>query len=162
MIIFKNILEYPAGTLCNLLEDAYAFDPDCARHWRKDWQEFDDFFYDHLRIADTCGFITVLNDAPIGFVSWNPTGLPEHVEIGHNCIATAHKGRGYGVLQMQEALHRIMKQHSPPKIIVTTNELLLPAQHMYARVGFRVYQRRPNDGPDAFAGNYIDCVFPES
>lgn len=36
--------------------------------------------------------MTVSEGKPIGFVSWNPTNLPESTEIGHNCILTKYKG----------------------------------------------------------------------
>lgn len=45
------------------------FERDCIEQW----QEFDDFFYDNPHIAEVSGFMTLLNNNPIGFVSWNPT-----------------------------------------------------------------------------------------
>ena len=44
------------------------FERDCIEQW----QEFDDFFHDNPHIAEVSGFMTVLNNNPIGFVSWNP------------------------------------------------------------------------------------------
>lgn len=49
---------------------------------------------DNPHIAEFSGFMTVLEGKPIGFVSWNPTNLPESTEIGHNCILTQYKGNG--------------------------------------------------------------------
>ncbi len=65
------------------------------------FRENDDFFYDNPHIAEVSGFMTVLNNKPIGFVSWNPTNIPI-VEIGHNCISDKYKRNGYGIRQMQE------------------------------------------------------------
>ena len=96
MITFRKITEFPRGTLVSLLRKGYSFEPRFERDWLEQWKEFDDFFYDHPEIADFSGFMTVMDEKPIGFVSWNPTQLPELVEIGHNCIAAEYKGKGYG------------------------------------------------------------------
>ncbi len=100
-IEFRSILEFPRGTLCTLLKAGYSFEPKFERDCIKQWQEFDDFFYDNPHIAEVSGFMTVLNNKPIGFVSWNPTNIPI-VEIGHNCISDKYKRNGYGIRQMQE------------------------------------------------------------
>lgn len=61
--------------------------------------------------------------------------MPEYVEIGHNCIASKYKSNGYGKLQLQEAINRI-SPNNVMKIIVTTNDNLIPAKRMYESVGF--------------------------
>ncbi len=149
---FRKVSDSPRGILFALLSDAYSFDCRCAQCWSTDWQDFDNFFFDNPHIADRCGFITTLNAEAIGFVSWDPRHLPEYVEIGHNCIASNYKGRNYGTIQLQEAVNRI-SQHSANKIIVTTNDLLVPAQRMYERVGFQPIRRRKNNH---FSGEFID------
>ena len=157
---FAKIGEFRRGLLLELLIDAYSFDARCAEHWQKDWQVFDDFFFDNLSIANRYGFITLLGDRPIGLVSWDPRCKPEHEEIGHNGIRAAYKGNGYGVAQMKEALRRI-EADGAKKAIVTTSGICVPAQHMYERAGFRLLRHRQNNGPDAFSGDYIDyeCEF---
>ncbi len=72
-IEFKKITAFPRGTLAALLKDGYSFEPKFERDWHKQWQEFDDFFYDNPRIAEFSGFMTVLNGEPIGFVSLFPS-----------------------------------------------------------------------------------------
>jgi len=139
-IEFKKITEFPRGTLADLLRDGYSFEPRFERDWLTQWKEFDDFFYDNPHIAESCGFMTVLNGVPIGFVSWNPTNLPVSVEIGHNCIATGYKRNGYGKRQMKEAVRRILMR-SPEKIVVTTNEILVPAQRSYESAGFQIVSK---------------------
>lgn len=84
--------------------------------------------------------MTVLEGKPIGFVSWNPTNLPESTEMGHNCIMTKYKGKGYGKRQMQEAVRRIMAQGAK-KIVVWINEICVPAQHTYESAGFQFVKR---------------------
>ena len=154
-IEFRPISAFPRGTLYALLCDAYAFDPRCAANWADDWHEFDDFFSDNPAIADKSGFVTVSGGAPIGFVSWDPRELPERAVIGHNCIATAHKGRGFGRAQLREAVFRLVESGAKT-LTVTTNELLFPASAMYEGVGFHETNRRASSGKDAFAGDTID------
>ncbi len=149
---FKNVSGFPRGILFELLADAYSFDFRCIQGWGRDWREFDRFFFDNPQIADRCGFITALHDEAIGFVSWDPRNLPDYVQIGHNCIASKYKGRGYGKAQLREAVDRI-RQSNARKIIVTTNELMVPAQRMYAGVGFQMIRRRPYEH---FSGDFID------
>ena len=139
-IEFKKVTEFPRGTLAALLRDGYSYEPKFEHYWQEQWQEFDDFFYDNPRIADKYGFITVLNDKPIGLVSWDPRNLPEYAEVGHNCIATKYKGNGYGKRQMREAVNRIVAQGAK-KIIVWTNEKLVAAQRTYEGVGFKYVKK---------------------
>ncbi len=154
--VFRKVSDFPRGTLFALLSDAYSFDCRCARYWSADWREFDNFFFDNPHIADQCGFITTFAGEAAGFASWDPRHRPAHVAIGHNCIAAKHQSHGYGKLQLQEAVNRISRL-DVRKIIVTTNALLVPAQRMYERVGFRAIRHRKSD---CFAGEFIDYEYP--
>lgn len=154
---FREISQFKRGILFELLIDAYSFDIQCRQHWEKDWQAFDDFFFDHLTIADNCGFITTIHDEPIGFISWDPRNKPKSVSVGHNCMKTKYKGKGYGKSQLQEAICRI-NQLEAKKIIVTTNSLLVPAQRMYESVGFKLVQSRLSNSKDRFSGDYLDYI----
>lgn len=153
-IEFQPITAFPRGTLMALLRDGYAFEPRFERDWLTQWQDFDDFFYDHPSIADSCGFMTVLEGKPIGFVTWNPTQMPELVEVGHNCIATAWKGNGYGRQQMREAVRR-MKARGPKRIVVITNEVCVPAQHTYESAGFQFVRKADEPFCAEYAGRRI-------
>lgn len=145
---FRKISGFKRGVLLKLLTDAYSFDAKYMKNFLKDWQAFDDFFFDNIAIADKCGFITTINNEAAGFVSWDPRNMPEYAIMGHNCLATKYKGKGYGKLQMQEAVRRIM-QSDIKKIIVTTDIDLVPAQRMYESAGF-VFVRKwsETDGSD--------------
>lgn len=151
---FKKITEFSRGTLATLLKDGYSFEPMFEHYWQSQWQEFDNFFYDNPKIAEKCGFITVLNGEPIGFVSWDPRKLPNSVEIGHNCIITKYKGNGYGGRQMREAVNRI-KALGTKKIIVWTNEKLVSAQRTYESVGFKLIERSEETICPEYAGQRI-------
>ena len=155
MIEFRKISEFPRGTLYRQLKDAYSFDENCQKAWDGMWKEFDDFFCDNVQsIADLYGFVTAVDGVPVGHISWDPRNRPDSVTIGHNCILTQYKGRGYGKLQLQEAVRRI-REYGVGKIVVTTNELTFAAQKNYESVGFiKVAERANPDTP--FAGRYID------
>lgn len=157
-IEFKKVSNFNRGLLFELLKDAYSFDCRYEQTYSSDWQAFDNFFFDNLQIADKYGFITTLNDEAIGFASWNPRNMPEYAEIGHNCITSKHKGNGYSKMQLQEAVNRIT-QNDVRKIIVTTNDDLIPAQRMYESVGFTIYQKRKNKDIAGFVREYIDYVY---
>lgn len=151
---FRKITEFPRGTLAALLRDGYAFEPRFERDWHRQWQEFDDFFYDNSRIAEFSGFMTVLDGKPIGFVTWNPTDLPESAEVGHNCLATKYKGRGYGRRQMREAVRRMIAQGAG-RIVVWTNEICVPAQRTYESAGFRFVKTSEETFHPEYAGHRI-------
>lgn len=140
-IKLKKVSDFSRGILFGLLKNAYSFDSKYDQIYNSDWLSFDNFFFDNLQIADKCGFVTTLNDEAIGFISWDPRKMPEYTEIGHNCIASKYKGCGYGKIQLQEAVNRIV-QNNPQKIIVTTNRDLIPAQRMYESIGFTISQKR--------------------
>ena len=152
---FQKITLFPRGTLVALLRKACSFDPRWEEAYGGSWREFDTFFFDHPEIADRCGFFSVLDGVPIGFVSWDPRRLPESVEIGHNCIAPRHQGRGFGTAQLLEAVARI-RRTGAERICVTTSEELFPAQRMYAKAGFRELRRRECGD---FCGKRIDCEY---
>ena len=138
-----------------MLVEGYSFEPKFERDCIRQWQEFDDFFYDNPHIAEVSGFMTILNNKPIGFVSWNPTNIPISAEIGHNCISDKYKRNGYGIRQVQEAVKRIIVQGAE-KIIVTTNEILIPAQHTYERAGFQFVDKCEEPDIAEYAGMRIN------
>lgn len=154
-IEFRKFSEFQRGTMFELLKDSYSFESRYEGDWITNWKEADDFFYDNLQIADECGFITTLNGALIGFICWDPRKMPEYIEIGHNCISTKYKGNKYGKMQLQEAVNRITKKNVK-KIIVTTDEQLLPAQKNYESVGFKFVKKRENTCNPEYAGKLMD------
>lgn len=157
-IKFNKVSDFNRGILYELLTDAYSFNCRYKQSFNSDWQVFDNFFFDNLQVADKYGFITTLNDEAIGFVLWDPRNMPEYAEIGHNCIASKHKSNGYGKIQLQEAVNRIT-QNDVRKIIVSTNDDLIPAQRMYESVGFTIYQKRKNQNIADYVGDHIDYVY---
>ncbi|WP_379202227.1 GNAT family N-acetyltransferase [Paenibacillus sp. GCM10012306] len=157
-IEFKKVSDFNRGILFELLTDAYSFDGRYKQSSNSDWRDFENFFFDNLEIADKYGFITTLNDEAIGFVFLDPRNMPEYAEIGHNCISSKYKSKGYGKIQLQEAVDRIT-QNEVRKIIVSTNDDLIPAQRMYESVGFTIYQKRKNQTIADGVGERIDYVY---
>ncbi|MBL4938573.1 GNAT family N-acetyltransferase [Clostridium sp. YIM B02515] len=155
---FKKVRDFNRGILFELLKDAYSFDCRYEQRWYSNWRDCDNFFFDNLHIADKCGFITTLNDEAIGFVVWDPRNIPEYAEIGHNCIASKYKSNGYGKIQLQEAVNRII-QNDVKKIVVTTNDDLISAQRMYESIGFKIYKKRKEQNIADFVGEHIDYVY---
>ena len=156
-IQFKKVSDFDRGILLDLLTDAYSFDCRYEQNCNSDWQAFDDFFFDNLHIADKYGFVTMLNDEAIGFISWDLRNMPAYAEIGHNCIATKHKGNGYGKAQLREAVNRII-QNKVEKIIVTTNSDLIPAQRMYEHIGFTMCPQRKEQDSMVFEHIYYEYM----
>jgi len=135
-IKFNKISDFKRGILYDLLFDAYSFGKNYITNDSKEnFRKNDNFFFDNLDIADRCGFITTLKDDVIGFICWDPRNMPEYAIIGDNCIISKYKGRGYGKLQLREAINRITQDFAK-KIFVSTDSILTPAQKMYESVGF--------------------------
>ena len=156
----QTIAVFLVALLARALSGSTALAQDYQKIFEKEWIEADNFFYNNLDIADNCGFITVLNNKPIGFICWDPRNIPDFVEIGHNCIASMYKGKKFGKIQLQEAISRISRSIDAGKIIVTTDERLVAAQKNYESVGFRLIKKRPNKINPEYAGMLIDYEIP--
>ena len=154
MIEFRKFTDFPRGTLYDILQDAYSFDPRNKKIWDVNWHESDDFFYDNPEIADKYGLVTCVDEYPIGFVTWDPRNIPEYVEIGHNGIRSSYKRKGYGRLQLQEAIRRIKLYDGLKRIIVCTNGNFVALRN-YESVGFELYDRKTNNSESAYTGDYL-------
>lgn len=44
MIEFRKSTDFPRGTLYDILQDAYSFDPRNKEIWDENWRESDGFF----------------------------------------------------------------------------------------------------------------------
>lgn len=135
-LCFHQLSDFDRGVLYRLLSDAYSFNPRYEEQNRERWLADEQFFFDQKEIGDRYCTITTLDDEPIGFVAWDPRNMPEYAIIGDNCIASKHKGKGYGREQLQAAVERMI-QCGAKRIYVSTDNELIPAQRMYERVGFQ-------------------------
>ena len=152
--MFRKFTDFPRGTLYDILQDAYSYDSRNKGIWDENWQESDDFFYNNPDIADQYGLVTCIADIPIGFVTWDPRHRPEYVEIGHNGIREQYKRKGYGHLQLEEAIRRIRKYEGLRRIIVCTNSNLAAPKN-YESVGFQLCDRKPNHTESAYTGDFL-------
>ena len=148
---------FAAGTIAALLKDAYSFDPRYERDFHTAWEDADRFIYTHPQIAHQCGFVTVLEQKPIGFLCWDNRKMPELVELGHNCIIPGFQGKQYGKAQLLEAVNRLQRLHIK-KITVTTNRQLIAAQKNYENVGFRLTGSRRADHLPEYAQELMEYV----
>ncbi|MCI8590534.1 MAG: GNAT family N-acetyltransferase [Clostridiales bacterium] len=154
MVTFRKFTEFPRGTLYDIIKDAYAYDTRNKVLWDQNWHESDDFFYDNPHIADRYGLVTCVDNMPIGFVTWDPRRRPEYVEIGHNGVRDAYKRKGYGRMQLQEAIRRIKEYEGLRRIIVCTNSGLAAPKN-YESCGFTLYDRKANHSSSAYTGDYL-------
>jgi RimJ/RimL family protein N-acetyltransferase len=141
MIVFTPFAAQEPGTILSLLSRSYAaylaLDPQAARTWPADWATYDRQIYEHPDTVGASGFVTCLNDEPIGFASWDPRGRPAAL-IGHNCVLPAYQGRGYGTAQIRRALDSL-RARGFAQVCVTTGDhpFFRPAQRIYAACGFQ-------------------------
>lgn len=144
----SNFSQYKRGILFEMLMDAYSPAPEIVSRHRQSWRDFDNFFFDNLGFIDKCGFVTVFDNQPVGFVSWDPRKLPESIEIGHNCVLCDFKGQGIGLWQINQALE-MLKVRNPSKILVKTGNtpFFAPARKMYESSGFKTERIVKNDDP---------------
>jgi hypothetical protein len=134
----RRFSDYERGAPSALLADAYSGSPELVERYAGEWDAFDSFLYANLAVMDRCGFISVEDGRPIGFISWDPRNLPATVEIGHNCIVRAQQGLGKGRVQLLIGIDR-MRGLNPERILVRTGTgpFFLPARKMYLAAGFR-------------------------
>jgi RimJ/RimL family protein N-acetyltransferase len=151
---FQKFSDFPRGIMYNILKDAYSFDARYSECWDENWKKNDDFFYENPEIADKYSIVTCVDGEPIGIVAWDPRHCPKYVEIGDNGIRTRFKGKGYGKIQLQEAVRLIKLYDGLKKIIVCTNSNLV-AKYNYESVGFTLYNIKVNDTESVFSGDYL-------
>jgi len=150
-LAFAPPLKHKPGLILALLTQSYRplLDSD-PEHWQPQvtsWGEFDNAVFAEPDTVGVCVFVTCLVGKPIGFGSFEP-GDPTSGWVGHNCILPAHRGRGYGKLQLEEIVRR-MRARGITEIRVTTcsHSFFAPALRMYRSAGFVEVGRRQG-GPD--------------
>lgn len=87
-------------------------------------------------------------------IIWDDRHRPEQVEIGRNGIREKFKRKGYGHMQLAEAIRRIKEYDGLQKIIVCTNSNLIAPKN-YESVGIKLYNRKENNTESAYTGSYL-------
>lgn len=157
-IAFRSLRDFPPGTITSLLCRAYSAikhsDPQFWARENPTWEEYDRQVHDLPETVGSCGFISVLEQAPVGMASWDPRQFPV-AAIGHNCVVPPLWGKGYGSTQLRGVLHRL-GQLGFRKVRAQTGDqpFFAPARRMYQacgfqRVGKRMVQGFPTVGYEA-------------
>lgn len=136
MLRAASFYEFPQGTLFELLLDAYGSEKLLVETEKDAWKAFDTFVFTHKELMAGCGFVTVSGSDTVGFISWDPRGLPARVCLGHNCVRAVLQHQGAGGGQLAEACRRI-RLLNPASIEVRTGNtpFFLPARRMYESAG---------------------------
>ena len=142
MIIYKNILEFERGTFYKLLCESYKEllerMPDYKNEYKNNWKKFDYNIFNNPNTIGKYVLVSVVNENPIGFVSWDPRRVPESGEIGQNCIISAYRGNGYGKLQIQKVLSIFQNESTKDAKVTTADHPFYDAaKKMYLSCGFK-------------------------
>ncbi len=134
--------EFERGILYRLLFESYSellkFKSSCEEEFKSSWKIEDDNAFNYPDSIGKCVLVSVLDNEPVGFVSWDPREIPEVGIIGQNCIVPLHRGKGYGKQQIQKIIE-IFETASTQIIKVTTadHHFFATAQKMYLACGFK-------------------------
>jgi len=146
---FRPFQGFKRGLVAAILQESYAallaqLPADKADELCRDWNEYDEGVHDEPDTVGASGFITQLDEATIGFGSWDPRGRPRIGCIGHNCILPAFRNCGYGRRQIDHILD-LFRGRNFERAQVRTDEhpFFEPARRMYERCGFRFVKREP-------------------
>ena len=147
MISFKPLTYLKNGDIFNTLVEIYSaykeINHDLYLEWSKNWREYDDLIFNNPKTVGNAGFITLFNDKFSGFCSWDPRNGPDKIIVGHNGVLPDYRGKGIGVVQINEMLKRF-KTYNFHSVFVSTgvDKFFEPAQKMYLRCGFKEINRR--------------------
>lgn len=151
-LTFAPISLFSPGALANLLHRSYAaLVEECPSRWvceTEKWEDFDRQTFAHPDTIGKCVFVSHLRDEPVGLASYDPRQAPRYGLIGQNCILPEFRGRGFGMLQIQEVLRRFGERGiRTARVTTSEHPFFLPARKMYESVGFKEI-RRVAGGPD--------------
>ncbi len=78
---------------------------------------------------------------PVGAALFSPCPAQQHSELVYMGLAPAARGRGIARRLLDLGLHTTLSRHADP-ITCAVDERNVPAQKLYERAGFRVFERR--------------------
>jgi len=129
-IIYRLLTE----SYANLLDQKPAFKADYIASWKK----ADEDTFDHPETIGKSTLISTYQDAPIGFISWDPRKVPDLGIIGQNCILPDWRGYGFGKQQIEMVINIFKSQYTASIQVTTDNHpFFIPAQRTYKSCGFR-------------------------
>ena len=125
-----------------MLIECYTSYPEIVKIEEESWRKFDTSVFANIDTVGKCGFVSCLEEKPIGFASWDPRNHPYLVIIGHNCILPEYQNRSFGRLQVLEMLRRFKKMRfKRAKVSTGSVSFFLAAQKMYLSTGFYEVER---------------------
>ena len=139
------------GLIVSMLKQSYAeLLASDQEHWGPEipkWDQFDREVFEHPKTVGACVFLSWSDDQLVGFGSYDPRQRPEFGIVGHNCVLTDFRCRGFGKQQIQEILRRFHEMGIElAKVTTNDHPLFTPGQRMYTACGFRETGRHPWDG----------------
>lgn len=152
MVEFTHFSAHTPGLIVTLLRRSYAAFfaelPDCYDEWLPDWLAYDAAIFAQPETVGACGFVSCVDDQPVGFASWNPREFPAVGIIGHNCVVPEQQGQGIGGQQIAEILRRFRASEvCIARVTTGAHPFFVPAQRMYVASGFCEVRRRMVDAP---------------
>lgn len=145
---FTTVRDEPPGAIASLLKRSYADlvakEPSVWQGERTHWERYDrDVFQQPVTVGASV-FLTRLDGAIVGFALWDPRQAPYSGVIGHNCILSEYRGRGFGAEQIREVLRRFERMGIHRALATTCDHpFFVPAQRTYLVCGFREVRRVP-------------------
>jgi GNAT superfamily N-acetyltransferase len=146
---FISLPDHPEGGLAEMLAECYrpllGVLPETVRTTlRKSWIEFDRDVHHEPTTVGACGFVTMVEEQPVGFASWDPRNWPKFGRMGHNCVLPRYQGLGLGRLQILRVLEQL-RARTFATVEARTDEhhFFKPARSMYESCGFRNVRREP-------------------
>jgi GNAT superfamily N-acetyltransferase len=142
-----SLRDFPTGGLADMLAESYApllreVPKVEALRLRRNWSRFDTEVHEAPATVGKCGFVTLIEDQPVGFGSWDPRDGPRLGRVGHNCVRPQHQKKGHGRRQILEILERLREQGFA-KVEARTDEhpFFEAARRTYESCGFRAVGR---------------------
>ncbi len=142
------LTELTPGSIEQMLRQSYIGWNQFSK-WEAAWKEYDRQVFTMPDTVGKSGRATLLDEIPVGFVSWDPRNYPEFVIIGHNCVLPQFRKKGIGKTQLKYALEYLMDiGFKKARVSTEITPFFLPARKMYASCGFKVRSAYRDDGPN--------------
>jgi ribosomal protein S18 acetylase RimI-like enzyme len=146
LIKYTPFRDHQPGLIFDLLMKSYESYLEMVQIEKESWKKFDSSIFSNMDTIGKCGFVSCLEDKPIGFASWDPRNHPELVIIGHNCVLPEYRNRGFGRLQVLEMMKRFKDmEFKKAKVWTGSTPFFLPAQKMYKSCGFKEIRKIPHE-----------------
>jgi GNAT superfamily N-acetyltransferase len=147
---YTSPLERAPGIISRLLDQSYAelvrTHPELREPEKENWEKFDRDVFENPDTIGACTFLSWCGKDIVGFFSFDPRSGPAYGVIGHNCILSEYRNRGFGKRQIAEILRRFRQMGiGHARVSTSDHPFFVPAQKMYTAFGFVEVKRVPFD-----------------